>query len=130
MDFIFTNLMFAIVPIMFITIFIFFIISFVRSIKTWNKNNNSPRLTVPAVVVSKRTAVSHHRHANGGDTTGAHGFHTTSSSSYFVTFQFESEDRLELGVSGAEYGMLVEGDIGKLTFQGTRYISFERNINE
>lgn len=28
--------------------------------------------------------------------------------------------------SGREYGMLAEGDIGKLTFQGTRYLSFER----
>lgn len=33
---------------------------------------------------------------------------------------------MELGVSGSEYGMLAEGDSGKLTFQGTRYLSFER----
>ena len=37
---------------------------------------------------------------------------------------------LEIGwgfiYSGKEYGMLVEGDIGKLTFQGTRYHGFER----
>ncbi len=38
----------------------------------------------------------------------------------------ESGDRIELCVSGAEYGMLVEGDTGRLTFQGTRYLSFER----
>ncbi len=30
-------------------------------------------------------------------------------------------------VSGSDYGMLVEGDIGKLSFQGTRYLGFERN---
>ena len=42
------------------------------------------------------------------------------------TFQVESGDRMELPVSGREYGMLAEGDIGKLTFQGTRYLSFER----
>ena len=29
-------------------------------------------------------------------------------------------------VSGTEYGMLSEGDTGRLTFQGTRYLSFER----
>ena len=34
---------------------------------------------------------------------------------------------MELGVNGHEYGMLVEGDFGRLTFQGTRYISFERS---
>ena len=27
---------------------------------------------------------------------------------------------------GSDYGMLVEGDIGKLSFQGTRYLGFER----
>ncbi|HCL03961.1 MAG TPA: hypothetical protein DHW61_16405 [Lachnoclostridium phytofermentans] len=45
---------------------------------------------------------------------------------HFVTFQFESGDRLELGVSGQQYGLLGEGDVGKLTFQGTRFLSFER----
>ena len=28
---------------------------------------------------------------------------------------------------GSEYGMLVESDIGKLSFQGTRYLGFQRN---
>ena len=36
---------------------------------------------------------------------------------YYVTFQVESGDRMELTVSGSDYGMLVEGDIGKLSFQ-------------
>ena len=44
----------------------------------------------------------------------------------YVTFQVESGDRMELAVSGREYGMLAEGDIGKLTFQGTRYLAFKR----
>ena len=65
-------------------------------------------------------------HANAGDMSGAHGFHTTSSTTYYVTFQVESGDRMELHVSGSEYGMLAEGDTGRLTFQGTRYLSFER----
>lgn len=103
-----------------------FITVFVKGISTWNKNNNSPRLTVDAQVVSKRMDVTHHNHANAGDATGAHGYHTTSSTSYFVTFQVESGDRMELHVSGNEYGMLVEGDYGKLDFQGTRYLGFNR----
>lgn len=106
-----------IVPIMF---------SIIQGISTWHKNNNSPRLTVPAVIVAKRTDVSHYQHANAGDMSGAHGFHTTSSTTYYVTFQVESGDRMELHVSGLEYGMLAEGDTGRLTFQGTRYLSFER----
>ena len=49
--------------------------------------------------------------------------HTT----YYVTFEVESGDRIELVVPSSEYGFMVEGDQGKLTFQGTRYISFDRN---
>lgn len=63
----------------------------------WNKNNHSPRLTVPAAVVAKRTDVSHSSTPNAGDPTGAHGYHTSTSTSYYVTFQVESGDRMELG---------------------------------
>lgn len=104
----------------------FLIVTIVRSIAEWNKNNNSPRLTVEASVVAKRTHVSHHRHANAGDMSGAHGYHTSTSTRYYVTFQVESGDRMELSVNGNEFGLLIEGDRGKLSFQGTRYLGFER----
>lgn len=101
---------------MFILVFGIIIVTIVRGIGQWNKNNNSPRLTVPATVVSKRTNVSHHHHDH----------HTHHSTSYYVTFQVDSGDRMELHMSGQEYGMLVEGDKGNLSFQGTRYLGFER----
>lgn len=103
-----------------------FILTFIKGIGEWSKNNNSPRLTVEASVVAKRKNVTHHQHANAGDATGAHGYTNTMDTTYYVTFQVESGDRLELRVSGSEYGMLVEGDCGKLSFQGTRYHGFER----
>lgn len=99
----------------------------VGNLRTWNKNNHSPRLTVQAAVVAKRTQVSRHQNANAGDATGAHGYTTSSVTTYYVTFQVESGDRMELQVGGAEYGMLVEGDTGKLSFQDTRYLSFQRD---
>lgn len=121
---------FGLFGIMFTVVFIMmsgiFVVSIVRGIGTWNKNNHSPRLTVTAKAVSKRTDVSHHSHANAGDMTGAHGYTTTSSTSYYVTFQVESGDRMEFSVTGAEFGMLAEGDMGRLSFQGTRYLAFER----
>ena len=55
--------------------------------------------------------------------------HTLSSSThtrYFATFELEDGSRLELGLKDAEYGMLAEGDQGQLSFQGTRYLGFER----
>ena len=93
----------------------------ISGITQWNKNNHSPRLTVGAVVITKRTNVSHHHHHGGAG-------HSSSSTSYYVTFQVESGDRMEFRLSGREYGMIVEGDRGRLTFQGTRYLSFERTV--
>lgn len=97
-----------------------FVVTAVKSISQWNRNNHSPKLTVPATIVAKRTNVSHHHHHG----TGMH--HTTHSTTYYVTFQVESGDRMELNVTGYEYGMLIEGDRGNLSFQGTRYLGFER----
>lgn len=97
------------------------IMNLVKGIGEWNKNNHSPKLTVPATVVTKRTNVSHRR---SGGTNGHHHHHT--STTYYVTFEVESGDRMELHLSGQEYGLLVEGDKGKLSFQGTRYLGFER----
>ena len=115
-----------IVPIMFIIVIGILIFSLGQGIVTWNKNNQSPRLTVSAVIVAKRENITYHQHANAGDASGAHGFHTTTNTRYYVTFQMGSGDRMELQVSGTEYGMLAEGDTGRLTFQGTRYLAFER----
>ncbi|MBQ8005488.1 MAG: DUF2500 domain-containing protein [Clostridia bacterium] len=102
---------------MFFLFFAFFIIQMIRGIAEWGKNNDSPELTVSAKVVTKRSHRSHHHHSNG---------HHHTSSTYYVTFEFESGDRMELRVSGSEYGMIAEGDMGRLTFKGTRYLSFER----
>lgn len=112
------SIMFSIV---FIIVIGMFVVTAIKGIGQWNKNNNSPRLTVPATVVAKRTNVSHHNHAG----TNGHHHHSTSTT-YYVTFQVESGDRMELHLSGHEFGMLVEGDKGKLCFQGTRYLGFER----
>lgn len=124
------DFVFSVFPVMFSIVFFLvigvFIVTIVKSIAEWNKNNNSPRLTVEASVVAKRTHVSHHRHANAGDMSGAHGYHTSTSTRYYVTFQVESGDRMELSVNGNEFGLLIEGDRGKLSFQGTRYLGFER----
>ena len=94
------------------------IVTLIRGVGEWNKNNQSPKLTVPANVVAKRSDV--HR--------GIETMHTFTS--YYVTFQVESGDRMEFEVSDMEYGMLAEGDSGELTFQGTRYLNFRREGTE
>ena len=97
-----------------------FIVILVKIIGQWHNNNQSPRLTVPAVVVAKRGHTTHHHDAGN-----IH--HSDSSTTYYATFQFESGDRLEMHIPWNQFGYLVEGDRGKLTFQGTRFLGFERN---
>ena len=113
-------------PIFFTIIFVFIIgtmiAMLVRGAKEKRKNDASPRLSVPATVVTKRTNVSH-RHHNGANDMD----YCTTDTTYYVTFQVESGDRMELRMSGRDYGMLFEGDRGTLHFQGTRYLGFDRS---
>lgn len=101
-------------PIMFIAVFGIIIGTIVSTLsknaKQARTNNASPRLTSQATVVTKRTHVwGDHSHTD-----------------YYATFQFESGDRLELEIPRDRFGYLVEGDTGKLHFQGTRFLDFER----
>ena len=113
----FINILF---PIVFLIILGVIIFTIVRGIKEWSSNNKQPVLIVAAKLVTKRTNVSR----SGHNTVKHHGSSTTTS--YYATFEVESGDRIEFHISGKDYGILVEGDIGKLTFQGSRYHSFER----
>ena len=106
------------IPVIFLVVLGMILFTVVSNLRRWSKNKASPRLTVQATVVAKRMNVSRHH----TDNTMARTFTT-----YYVTFQVESGDRMELEVDGSDYGMLVEGDTGKLSFQGTRYLGFERN---
>ncbi|MEW9121329.1 MAG: DUF2500 domain-containing protein [Thermotaleaceae bacterium] len=114
------GLMFSIFPIFFVLIFGFILFNIIRGIGEWNRNNHQPILSVPATVVAKRGHTSHSSHHHESN------MHHSSSTSYYATFEVESGDRMEFHLSSKEYGMLAEGDLGKLTFQGTRYHSFER----
>ena len=74
-------------------------------------------LPAQARVVTKRTYTS----GGMGD--------TSASTSYYITFEYLSGDRKEFYVPYREYGLIAEGDDGVLTFQGTRFIGFERALS-
>lgn len=120
---------FGMFGVMFTVVFVLILgvilVTLVRSIGEWNKNNHSPRLTVDAKVVAKRTNVSRHHHSGGTNHMG----HTSASTTYYVTFEVASGDRMELRLQGHEYGLIVEGDRGELTFQGTRFLGFTRKVS-
>ena len=106
--------MFTIVPLFMIAI----IVLRVRSVfNRGRENSRAPQLTVEAQVVAKRTqgTYSHNDGMDGGTT------------HYYVTFEFLSGDRMELEVEGYDYGLMVEGDIGKVTFKGTKFINYVRD---
>lgn len=108
------DFMFSIFPVIFFIAFALvigmFIHTFVKSVSQNRKDNASPQLTVEARVVTKRTHVW-----------GDH-----SRTNYYTTFEVPSGDRMELSIPHDQFGYLVEGDRGKLTFQGTRFLGFER----
>jgi len=106
---------------MFFTVFGVFVLTFVKGIAEWHRNNNSPRLSVDAEVVTKRENVNTNHHNHNGH------MHISHSTTYYVTFQVASGDRMEFCVPAYDYGTLVEGDHGILSFQGTRFLGFERS---
>ena len=109
------------VTVVFVLIFGVMIYVVVQAIARKQKNDASPRLTVLARVVPRRQEVTHHaRNMNDG-------ILRSSTTRYFVTFQVESGDRLELQLDGSDFGMLAEGDEGRLSFQGTRFLEFQRS---
>lgn len=117
------GLMHTLFPIIFLFIFgvilTIILCAAVKGLKQYKRNNDSPVLTVECVVVAKRNEMRRHHHTNDM-------MHSVSTR-YYATFQVESGDRMELPLSGEEYGLLAEGDRGKLTFQGTRYLGFVRH---
>lgn len=117
---VFFNLFPVIWLLMFALILGTIISTMVKNAKRERKNDASPRLSVTAKVVSKRPDVTYHRHHHQNH------HHTTTSTNYYVTFEVESGDRIELEMDGQDYGMLVEGDLGTLSFQGDRYLGFVR----
>jgi hypothetical protein len=82
--------------------------------------NKQPILTVVSKVVSKRSKVSTSNN-NTNDNMSS-----STSTTYYTTFEVESGDRIEFSMQDREFGLLAEGDQGKLSFQGTRYLSFIR----
>ncbi|MBB5172595.1 DUF2500 domain-containing protein [Texcoconibacillus texcoconensis] len=131
-----------IVPVIFMIILGFTLFSMVRSLLEWIENNNKAVQTDKAKVTSKRADVQKRRTGKvgqqrvggvnvggvnvGGVRTRGVQLGPNHKTKYFVTFEFENGDRHEFKVKGNEYGMLTEGDVGHITFQGTRYKGFER----
>ena len=109
----------------FFMIFFLFVIgmiifSLVRSAANYQKNASSPILTEYATLISKRSDTRNSTSVNNGH------HHNHSRTYYFVTFETEAGQRMELTISGREFGLLAEGDNGLLTYQGEWFKKFDR----
>jgi hypothetical protein len=105
--------------VMFATIFTSVAYQAATGFAVWSRNNSLPIEEGPARVVSKRSEV-----IGGGHT--HHHTHRRVRTYYYETFEMKSGERLEFGLDGSEFGLLVEGDVGTLKHQGTRYHRFLR----
>lgn len=99
----------------------------VRVIKSRRDDYVAPLLTIEAKVIAKRMQVGH----KGGFVQDMESASTLrlgrdGYTRYFMTFEATSGDRLELAIDRRDYGLLIEGDHGTLTYKGSRFISFER----
>lgn len=115
------ELIFKIFPIIFcvtlLGILLPIIFVFIRNVSEWFSNNNLPIEEIDAKVISKRQTFNR-------ITQDIMHFHTRTD--HYITFEFKNGQRKEFYVSGDIYGLVKEQDFGKLEFQGTKYIDFER----
>ena len=88
------------------------------------RNDRAAQTTVDASVLEKHTTVQ--RHPVAGDTTGAHGY--TRFTSRHVTFLTADRAQRTFEVDETVDDALTEGDIGRLTYQGTRFVGFVRSV--
>lgn len=114
------------IVLIFAIVFATILFRIIRGVCQWSSNNHSPVLTVDAEVVAKREHVSTYHHSDIAGPNQVSAPMTSSSTAYYATFEAAGGERMELRVSPEEYGMLAEHDRGRLTYQGTRFLEFER----
>lgn len=51
---------------------------------------------------------------------------TPGGSEYYIGFEMEDGERIELRVQGSQYGVIIEGDQGMVSFRDGRMVGFDR----
>jgi flagellar biosynthesis/type III secretory pathway M-ring protein FliF/YscJ len=102
-----TNLLSALSIIVLVLIVGIVVFAAVKILIRSARNDNAPLLSADVRVVAKR------QETGGG---------------YFATFEITTGNQMEFEVNAEESGMLAEGDEGKLTFQGMRFVSFAQEF--
>ena len=101
---------------------IIIITSIIIIIVNWLKNKLSPKVVVQSTISNKY--MKKNNVYRQGDF--APGIHLREIITYYVTFNIESGEDIEFRVSKSKYLKLKKGNKGKLTYQGGRFIRFDR----
>jgi len=91
------------------------IVAFIAIMLQWGKDNK---------IIAQTRAVTKRINTCGGTVD------RPVSTSYYITFEFLNGGRTEFLVTDKEYGLIAERDEGLLTFQKTKFISFERILTK
>ncbi len=97
------NLIVLFVKLVFAVVFALILMTAVKGVIQWKKNNDSPVLTVAAKVAAKRGHTTHSVHNDGAM------MHNSASTAYYATFETPDGARTEFHVRSREYGLLAEG---------------------
>ncbi|MCR8845117.1 DUF2500 domain-containing protein [Paenibacillus sp. SC116] len=101
----------------FIFIFGSILIAIVTGLSRWLSNNRAPQISEVCKVIGKRDEVS-----------GGSG-NSSIRQQHYVAFELRDGSRVELQVKPEEYGLIAEGDQGTVSYQGTRFLAFNREMN-
>ena len=91
------------------------------NLKYGTHSNSTPILTVDAKVIGKRFNTFQDTQSFA-DMIPYYNYATL----YFVTFEVVNGEKLEFSVTSVEYENLIEEDLGKLSYQGTKFLEFHK----
>jgi hypothetical protein len=113
----------ALFAVVFFGIFILIGYMLVKSFAERSRNNSSPIVTSRVTITAKTTNTAYRGNYIPDNINVQTPYNT-----YFITFEFVNGNRAEFNVPRSDYAYISEHDTGILTYQGSRYINFEREI--
>ena len=95
-------------------------LSLIIVIRQWWKNRHSPLIVTQATVIDKRIEEHYIRSKRSAGI----GYRTRKLLIYYITFNLEGGEHIEMRTNESVYSELQNGDYGKLTFKGSKYMGF------
>lgn len=97
-------------------------LSLIIVIRQWWKNRRSPLIVTQATVIDKRIEEHYIRSKRSAGI----GYRTRKVLIYYITFNLEGGENIELRTNESSFLEFQKGDYGKLTFKGSKYLGFIR----